>query len=437
MKTWLGIFLCTSIVVAQDETDAIRPFYSEFGPGARALALSGAYTALAEDFTATYWNPAGLAQIQKTEIYGALSLNNLKNDVSYEGTLSKNDRGFTLLNSFGAVFPVPTYRGSLVFALGYNRVNPFNDYNKVVGSPEVFGSRFRQIEETNIDGGLNHWSFSGAVDISKNTSIGGTLNLVVGRQRAAVDYLEDDTQEDILADIRQRQVSFEINPDYTGVNFKFGTLFRPVKDLRLALTVTTPTYLNVEENSSFYEFLEDDDQETFDFYEPSFLKYKITSPWRFEFGGAYKINLLTLSASMEYVDWSETRFSSNILDNGRDIDAEINNNLITRYRATHDTRLGAEMIVPQLGCKLMAGYAYKFSPYRNGVEAVNSNRQYLSGGISFLVDKQVKIDAAYQRGWWKQSTTDDLLGTDENGVYFTTREKLQSNRLLISLSYRF
>jgi long-subunit fatty acid transport protein len=95
------------------------------------------------------------------------------------------------------------------------------------------------------------------------------------------------------------------------------------------------------------------------------------------------------------------------------------------------------MIVPQLGCKLMAGYAYKFSPYRNGVEAVNSNRQYLSGGISFLVDKQVKIDAAYQHGWWKQSTTDDLLGTDENGVYFATREKLQSNRLLVSLSYRF
>ncbi len=437
MRTWLTLCLLSSSVLAQDETDAIRPFLTEFGPGARALSLSGAYTAIAEDYTATYWNPAGLAQIQKSEFFGGISVNSIRNDVNYQGTLSKNDRGFTQLNAFGAVFPIPTYRGSLVFALGYSRVNQYDDYNKVVGSPLVLGSRFSQVEETNIDGGLHHWAFAGAIDISKNTSVGGTLNLVVGRQRSAVDYLEDDTQDDILADVRQRQVSFEINPDYTGVNFKFGTLFRPAKDLRLAMTVTTPTYLKVEENSSFYEFLQDDNLDTYDYFEPTFLKYEVTSPWRFEFGAAYKYKLLTVSGSMEYVDWTETRFNSNITDNGRDIDAEINNNLITRYRATHDTRLGAEVVVPQIGCKLMAGYAYKFSPYRNGIEAVNSNRQYVSGGLSFLVDKQVKIDAGYQRGWWRQATTDNLLGTDENGVYFSTREKLQSNRFVVSVSYRF
>lgn len=436
MKT-ISFLVVAASLWAQDETDAIRPFYNQFGPGARAMAVGGAYVAVAEDFTATYWNPAGLAQIQKSEVYGSLAVSSLNNRIRYQGTLTDNSRGFTNLNAFGLVFPVPTDRGSLVFALGYNRVNHFDIYNRVEGSPTVFGQNFQQSEETQIDGGLQQWSFAGALDVSANTSIGVSLNILTGRQRAAVDYFEDDTENDILLDIRQRQAAFEINPSYTGVNVKIGSLFRPIPNGRLALTVTTPTYLNVEENSSFYEYILDDALNEEEFYDPYFLKYHITSPWRFELGGSYKFKQATLMGSVEYVDWSETRFRSKITDNGRDIDAEVNSRLITQYRATMDTRLGAEVMIPQVGCKVMAGYAYQYSPYRNGVEVVNSNRQYVSGGVSFLVDKQVKIDAAFQHGWWKQSTTDNLLGTDENGVYFATDEKLHSNRFLVGISYRF
>jgi tetratricopeptide (TPR) repeat protein len=39
-----------------------------YGVGGRALAMGGAYTAVADDATAAYWNPAGLAQIQRKEI---------------------------------------------------------------------------------------------------------------------------------------------------------------------------------------------------------------------------------------------------------------------------------------------------------------------------------------------------------------------------------
>ena len=39
-----------------------------YGVGGRALAMGGAYTAIADDATAAYWNPAGLAQIQRKEI---------------------------------------------------------------------------------------------------------------------------------------------------------------------------------------------------------------------------------------------------------------------------------------------------------------------------------------------------------------------------------
>ena len=41
--------------------------FLDLGPGARAAAMGGAYTALADDAHALYWNPAGLARMEKRE----------------------------------------------------------------------------------------------------------------------------------------------------------------------------------------------------------------------------------------------------------------------------------------------------------------------------------------------------------------------------------
>ena len=40
------------------------------GVGARAMGMSGAFTAVADDASAAYWNPAGLAQLESLEIQG-------------------------------------------------------------------------------------------------------------------------------------------------------------------------------------------------------------------------------------------------------------------------------------------------------------------------------------------------------------------------------
>jgi hypothetical protein len=44
-------------------TDAAT--FLELGVGGRAMGMGGAYTAVADDATALYWNPAGLAQVEK------------------------------------------------------------------------------------------------------------------------------------------------------------------------------------------------------------------------------------------------------------------------------------------------------------------------------------------------------------------------------------
>jgi len=42
--------------------------FLKIGVGARATAMGGAFTAISDDATALYWNPAGLARIQGTEL---------------------------------------------------------------------------------------------------------------------------------------------------------------------------------------------------------------------------------------------------------------------------------------------------------------------------------------------------------------------------------
>jgi hypothetical protein len=49
---------------------AVDKFAAEFlkvGVGARAMGMGGAFVALANDATASYWNPAGLAQLREAE----------------------------------------------------------------------------------------------------------------------------------------------------------------------------------------------------------------------------------------------------------------------------------------------------------------------------------------------------------------------------------
>jgi long-chain fatty acid transport protein len=93
-----GVF-CTALAVGAVMSARAQPTDNQVyanlsfnlsNPGARSLALAGAFTGLADDATAAYANPAGLTQIFKPQ-------------VSFEARYSSNDIPFT---NGGAFFPV-------------------------------------------------------------------------------------------------------------------------------------------------------------------------------------------------------------------------------------------------------------------------------------------------------------------------------------------
>lgn len=66
--------------------------YLRLGVGARPLGMGGAFVALADDVTASYWNPAGLGQVNKHQfaaMYSLMSMDRMHNFVSYAQPLGK------------------------------------------------------------------------------------------------------------------------------------------------------------------------------------------------------------------------------------------------------------------------------------------------------------------------------------------------------------
>jgi len=77
--------------------------YLRMGVGARAMAMGGAFTAVADDATAAYWNPAGLVNIEHIEVtfnYAAnMMVDRNLNYFAYTQWLGRGGLGISWLNA--------------------------------------------------------------------------------------------------------------------------------------------------------------------------------------------------------------------------------------------------------------------------------------------------------------------------------------------------
>jgi long-subunit fatty acid transport protein len=129
---------------------------------------------------------------------------------------------------------------------------------------------------------------------------------------------------------------------------------------------------------------------------------------------------------VEYTDWSQTRYLSE-----PPVGDEFKQNLNFKqdFDQTITYRFGGEFTVPLINTQLRAGMIRQPSPLVNASSKADRNYLTLGGGI--LLDKQVKIDFAWVRGWW-----------EKEGSYFSddlpsVNEKINLDKFFATMSIRF
>lgn len=466
----LLMVVCLSPAAAQFPEDALRFSSSGFGVGARALGMGNAYTGVANDFSALYWNPAGLVQLHEGEFSFGLSHVNAANTGTFFGSSTAYTNSATTLNALGFVFPAPVRRGALVLAFGFSRnshftsglsFSGFNPLSSIIqswapnGQPypadltiaeelelakaDTTTGRFRSPITGNVtqrgtvteEGGLNNWSAGGAIDIAKNLSLGVTLTYLAGSYRYDRTYSEADDKRLFPSpfDFRSLTVDEFIESDISGVTAKFGLMYRVPERYRVTFTVQAPTVLNVKErfgssaSSAFYT----PDRNGNSTYKAQDREdrgeYDIHSPWIFGGAGSVIIGDLLLSAEVEAADWKSLAFA-----NATSEVLAKNKEMKTLFRSVINYRAGAEYEIPGIGLRVRGGYSFEKSPF--AADPASFDRKFVHGGLGIPLAPSTMFDVGYSFGWWR---------TYRTNYDATSRvdEKITTNTVFATLTHRF
>jgi len=392
-----------------------------FGVGARYMGMGGVGVAFCNDAQALVYNPAGLAKVKRIELTLGMTHQRLKNQTGYLNLGSypyyqNVDRlqSNTRFGSIGLVLPIPTYRGSLVFGFGVNRVTSFDHTfkNSYSLSPSA---RPQQLELISESGGIYVWSVGGAIDISPNTSLGLSLNFWDGKD----DYTYIDSLAFFVADtFYEINDDWEFKDDYSGFNLKFGLTYQPNKYLSLGGVISSPVWLTVDEEY----ILRIDSTHSYDDYiyyieETGYPKWKLTHPFSFTFGTAFNYKNLLLAGDVNYTDWSQLEYREGYRSGVKNIDVK------EYYKDVFKWHIGAEYLIPQISGKLRAGFYEDPLPFKSN--HLKSDRRFLTLGLGFLIDKVMILDISWNRGYY-----------DFEYPKLDVKEKYTTNKIFITTAYR-
>jgi len=416
-----------------------------FGADARALGMGNTNLALSRDGSALIYNPANLARIKRIELRAGLSHLKLdsKTRLLAGGTEfpESHDITKTKINALSLTVPVPTYRGSLVFGFGVHRLNSFDGvkgwHGRVAYGDTAQADSGRAFET----GGLWKWSAAGAMDISPRLSVGLAVHLLTGRDEYRFNGTSDfsiyDPQSNATVTDPFTQTDQSNGIDFAGVSATAGLTYTLSSTLTAGLTVETPQYLTAEESgtaeeaawwildtlSSAYVW----ERQLYDSVFPTASNYTVVRPFTFGFGLAGTFGHLNAAGDLHFTDWSQTDFS---YDNA-DLDPVLQADEAATLRFIQDDlkealswHLGAEYLFPEQGLTLRAGYFRDPLPVDS--RFIESQRQYVTAGVGFLIDRVMTLDLAYVHGGYE-------LRNDDPGTYFA---KYKTRRVFVTFGYR-
>jgi long-chain fatty acid transport protein len=226
--------------------------YQNFLAGEKAAGMGGAYTAVANDPSGTYYNPAGLVDTNASTLSASLNFYGLQ-QASLENAFGPG--GGDIFNRFGAAVSqlnaVPGLAGS-INGIGEPRrdgtyeqawalsVMVLDDTALTQTSTQVIDGQLKSLSTTNID--LTTWFGLGyARRIAEEWSVGASLNAFYrnysSRQRTinATPSAPGTTPQTYALD------DITLDVSVLGIALEVGVIWRALPKLWLGASLSTPT----------------------------------------------------------------------------------------------------------------------------------------------------------------------------------------------------
>ena len=477
------ILLAAGFSHSQNYNDALLLSEPGLYSDARALGMGNAFISLCNDFAGVLFNPAGLGLMKQGEVSAGMGLNTFYNSTTFFNSTTNTNQTSVEFNQFGVTYPVPTTRGSLVFAIGYNQTKDFNRllefdgfnsgnnsmiqdvtgvYNAEVPLTNKLGLAYEirtpqpgneyikdttriqgmlnQSGEIDKNGGIGKWSFATSFEAAKGFFIGGTFNVLTGSYNSNSDYYEEDTRNfygnnlpldpnDLTTrDFESFYMNSVIDWNLSGWDAQLGVLYNYLNKFRFGASIKFPSYYNVEEN-----YIVNADSYFGTGYHYSLypainspIEYNIKTPWEYSFGASATISMITLAVDMKIMDYTQMEFTDGFpYDYIVQLQTEIDDLMTT----TIDYHLGTEVQIPNLPVFGRVGFMYFQSPF--GGDPEEFNKKYITAGAGAVIDNIFVIDFAYTYGWWQDYG--DNYGVDVSRTY----QDINVDNMILTIGFRF
>lgn len=477
----VAILAISKSTFAQYARDAVRFSGAQTGSTSRIKAIGNAGTAVGGDLSSVSGNPAGLGFFTKSEFSLTPEFNSANTDASYLGTSTSQSKSSGNLNNVAAVFygRLNTPRGtsktkgwlSLNFGVGYARTNDFgerigfggknntssiNNYYADLANKNDLGDNDLQswaYDHNLIDlygttanpsyaannvspistmqaysaqrsGGQSEFNLSMGANYSNKLYLGFGLGITSLRYNSSTSFNETGV-------VSVAETAGAINRDYnsayyqdqttrgSGINAKFGLIYKIVESVRLGAQVTTPTFMSVDDiySEGLNSNLSNNNK-----YRSGPSDYSLTYTMRTPFKAAGGLSVFLgkagfLAGDIEYVNYSSTHINTNDSYN-----ADFDNSIIRNtYKGAVNTRFGAEFRLPG-NLQLRGGYGIQGSPLKQG----GTSTKTASGGLGYRFANYY-IDATYQHIDGSQIINPYLLGDASPAA---TAKRMNNNAFL-------
>jgi len=268
--------------------------------GTRALSMGGAFVGLADDFSAIFWNPAGIAQF-KNKYFGFYATDVIPSSTYRMDAIVPNVGSVNMVDAQSETKHYLSGLGAYYHPISENLVAGFGIYVPAGLGSSWDGSDFQNISmnksyEWMSKVGTITFSPTLAYRVNDMIMIGAALNFNYGMFDIAMHAGKAQVSQTMILDMGQ----YEESLTGWGLGATFGVLFKPSDMLSVGATVRTPSTIKFSGKASISNL------GLLGLNSSSDLDREVTSPMWLAGGIAFKpMEQLTLTADAQYTNWAK------------------------------------------------------------------------------------------------------------------------------------